>query len=74
MYLRFLVAFEQFKNVGVKFSSILFIELAMSILLDPTSLYIAQSHDLEDNVLLTSKLTPTWIQQFMHVHNIVLLS
>ena len=62
MYPRFLTAFEQFKSAGVKFSSRLVIELAMSILLDPTSPYITQSCDPKDNVLLTSKLTPSWIQ------------
>ena len=74
MYPKLLVAFEQFKSIGVKFSSRLLIELTMSILLDPTSSYTIQSRDPKDNVLLTSKLTPSWIQQFMHVHNIVLLS
>ena len=74
MYHRFLAAFEQFKSIRVKFSSRLLIELAISILLDPTSPYTTQSHDPKDNVLLTSKLTLSWIQQFMHVHNIVLLS
>ena len=73
IYSRLLTAFEQFKSTGVKFSSRLFIELAMFILLDPTSPYTAQSCDPKDNVLLTSKLTPSWIQQFMHIHNIVLL-
>ena len=58
----------------MKFSSRLLTELAMSILLDPTSLYTAQSRDPKDDALLTSKFTPTWIQQFMHVHSIMLLS
>ena len=74
MYPKLFAAFEQLKSVGDKFSSGLLIELAMSILLDPTSSYIAQSRDPKDNVLLTSKLTLNWIQQFMHVNNIVLLS
>ena len=74
MYPRLLTTFEQFKSAGVKFSSRLLIELAMSILLDLASLYTAQSRDPKDNVLFTSKLTPSWIQQFMHVHSIVLLS
>ena len=58
----------------MKFSSRLLAELALSILLDPTSPYTAQSCDPKDDALLTSKFTPTWIQQFMHVHSIVLLS
>ena len=59
MYSRLLIAFEQFKSAGVKFSSRLLIELAMSILLDPTSPYTVQSCDPKDNALLTSKLTPS---------------
>ena len=74
MYHRLLTAFEQFRSAEVKFSSRLLAELALSILLDLTSPYIAQSRDLKDDALLTSKFTPTWIQQFMHVHSIVLLS
>ena len=58
----------------MKFSSRLLAEVALSILLDPTSPYTAQSRDPKDDALLTSKFTPTWIQQFMHVHSIVLLS
>ena len=74
MYPRLLTAFEQFKSAGVKFSSRLLAELVLSILLDPTSPYTIQSRDPKDDALLTSKFTPTWIQQFMHVHSIVLLS
>ena len=58
----------------MKFLSRLLAELALSILLNPTSPYTAQSRDPKDDALLTSKFTPTWIQQFMHVHSIVLLS
>ena len=58
----------------MKFSSRLLAELALSILLDPTSPYTAQSRDPKDDALLTSKFTPTWIQQFMHIHSIMLLS
>ena len=58
----------------MKFSSRLLAGLALSILLDPTSPYTAQSRDPKDDTLLTSKFTPTWIQQFMHVYSIVLLS
>ena len=73
MHPRLLTAFKQFRSAGVKFSSRLLAELTMSILLDPTSSYTAQSRDPKDNALLTSKFTPTWIQQFIHVHSIVLL-
>ena len=58
----------------MKFSSRLLAEFVMSILLDPTSPYTAHSHDPKDDALLTSKFTPSWIQQFMHIHSIVLLS
>ena len=58
----------------MKFSSRLLAELAMSILLEPTSLYTAESREPKDHALLTSKFIPSWIQQFMHVHSIVLLS
>ena len=74
MYPRLLTAFEQFRSAGVKFSSRLFAELALSILLDLTSPYTAQSRDPKDDALLTSKFVATWIQQLMHVHSIVLLS
>ena len=59
MYPRVLTAFEQFKSAGVKFSSRLLIELAISILLDLASPYTAQSRDPKDNALLMSKLTPS---------------
>jgi hypothetical protein len=42
--------------------------------LDPTSIYTAQSRDPKDNRLFIEKLNHSWIQQFMDVHNIVLLS
>ena len=58
----------------MKFSLRLLIELAITILVDPTSSYIALSRDPKDNVLLLEKLTHCWIQQFMHIQNIVLLS
>ena len=74
MYPRLLTAFEQFKSAGVKFSFRLLIELAMSILLDHALLYTVQFRDPKDSVLFTSKLTPSWIQQFMHLYSIVLLS
>jgi hypothetical protein len=58
----------------VKFSSKLLIELALLVLLDPTSIYTVQSRDPKDNRLLIEKLNHSWIQRFMNVHNIVLLS
>jgi hypothetical protein len=67
-------AFERFKKSGVKFSARLFIELAMASLLDLISPYTILSCDPKDDVLLIEKLTKSWLQQFMFVHNIVLLS
>ena len=58
----------------MKFSPSLLLELAITILVDPTSPYTALSRDPKDNVLLLEKLTHCWIQQFMHTQNIVLLS
>ena len=58
----------------MKFSPRLLLELAITILVDPTSPYTALSRDPKDNVLLLEKLTHYWIQQFMHTQNIVLLS
>ena len=74
LYPILLDAFERLKKSGVKFSARLLIELAMTSLLDPTSPYTIRSRDPKDNVLLIEKLTKTWLQQFMFVHNIVLLS
>ena len=74
LYPILLDAFERFKKSGVKFSARLLIELAMTSLLDSTSPYTTLSRDPRDNVLLIEKLTNSWLQQFMFVHNIVLLS
>jgi hypothetical protein len=74
LYPQLLVAFDLFRKTGVKFSSKLLIELALSVLLDPTSIYTVQSRDPKDNRLLIEKLNHSWIQKFMDVHNIVLLS
>jgi hypothetical protein len=74
LYPQLLVAFDLFRKTGVKFSSKLLIDLALSVLLDPTSIYTAQSRDPKDNRLLIEKLNHSWIQRFMDVHNIVLLS
>jgi hypothetical protein len=74
LYLQLLNAFDLFRNTSVKFSSKLLIELALSVLLDPTPIYTNQSRDPKDNRLLIEKLNHSWIQRFMDVHNIVLLS
>jgi hypothetical protein len=74
LYPQLLVAFDLFRKTGVKLSSKLLIELALSVLLDPTSIYTTQSRDPKDNRFLIEKLNPSWVQRFMDVHNIVLLS
>jgi hypothetical protein len=62
LYLQFLDTFDMFRKTGVKFSSKLLIELALSMLLDPTSIYTAQSRDPKDNKLLIEKLNHSWVQ------------
>ena len=57
IYPRLLSAFEQYKKAGVKFSSKLLIELALSIFLDQTSPYTVESRDPKDNRLIVDKLT-----------------
>lgn len=74
LYPRLLQSFEIYKTSGVKFSPALLIELALSILLALDSPYNAQSTDPKDNILLTEKITHTWIYHFMDAHSIVLLS
>ena len=74
LYPLLLESFETYKKAGVKFSSKLLIELALSILLSLDSIYTNQSRDPKDNKLLHEKLTYTWMHQFMDAHNIVLLS
>jgi hypothetical protein len=74
LYPQLLDVFDLFRKTGVKFSSKLLIELALSVLLDPTSIYTAQSRDPKDNRLLIEKLNHSWVQRFMDVHNIVWLS
>ena len=49
-------------------------KLALSVLLGPDSIFTKQSWDPKDNRLLIGKIYYSWIQQFMDVHNIVLLS
>jgi hypothetical protein len=58
----------------VKFSSKLLIELALSVLLDPISIFTTQSRNPKDNRFFIEKLNHSWVQQFMDIHNIVLLS
>jgi hypothetical protein len=60
LYPQLFVAFDLFRKTGVKFSSKLLIELALSVLLDPTSIYTTQSRDPKDNRLLIEKLNPSW--------------
>jgi hypothetical protein len=74
LYPQFFDAFDLFRKTGVKFSSKLLIELALLVLLDPTSIHTAQSRDPKKNRLLIEKLNHSWVQRFMDVHNIVLLS
>jgi hypothetical protein len=74
LYPNLLVAFEHFKRSAVKFSAKLLCELTLSVLLGPDSIFTEQSRDLKDNRLLTEKICYSWIQQFMDVYNIVLLS
>jgi hypothetical protein len=45
LYLQFLDAFDLFRKTGVKYWSKLLIELVLSVLLDPTSIYTTQSRD-----------------------------
>jgi hypothetical protein len=74
LYPNLLAAFEHFKRSAFKFSAKLLYELALSVLLGPDSIFTEQSRDPKNNRLLTEKICYSWIQQFMDVHNIVLLS
>jgi hypothetical protein len=62
LYPQLLDAFDLFRKTSVKFSSKLLIELALSVLLDPTSIYTTQSRDPKDNRLLIEKLNHSWVQ------------
>jgi hypothetical protein len=62
LYPQLLDVFDLFRKTSVKFSSKLLIELALSMLLDPTSIYRAQSRDPKDNRFLIEKLNHSWIQ------------
>ena len=74
MYPKLVEEFDRLKKSGVKFSSQLLRELAISILVAPDSIITANSIDPKDNVLLITKITHSWMNQFMDSHNIVLLS
>ena len=65
--------FDRFRKSGVKFSSQLLRELAISILVAHDSIFIANAINPKDNVLLINKITYSWMNQFMDSHNIVLL-
>jgi hypothetical protein len=56
LYPQLLDAFDLFRKTGMKFSSKLLTELVLSVLLDSTSIYRAQSRDPKDNRLLIEKL------------------
>jgi hypothetical protein len=56
LYPQFFDAFDQFRKSSVKFSSKLLIEMALSVLLNPTSIYTIQSRDPKYNRLLIEKL------------------
>ena len=74
LYPNLLAAFEHSRKVVVKFSAKLLCKLALFFLLGPNSIFTWESRDPKDNRLLTEKICYSWIQQFMDVHNIVLLS
>ena len=59
---------------GFKFSTKLLRELALSILIASVYEYNIHSFDPKDGVLLVTKITNSWIQQFMDSQNIILLS
>ena len=63
-----------YKKARIKFSSKLLIELILSILLAKDSIYHVQSWDPKNDKFLIQKVTHYWMQQFMDVYNIILLS
>ena len=65
--------FKIYHSAGVKFSPTLLKELAVNILLAVDLPFNPQFLDPKDNVLLTQKITATWITHFMDAHSIVLL-
>ena len=62
LYPQLLVAFDWFRKTDMKFLSKLLTELALLVLLDPTSIYTAQSRDPKNNRLLIEKLNHSWVQ------------
>jgi hypothetical protein len=74
LYSNLLAVFEHFKRFAVKFSTNFLCELALFVLLGQDSIFTEQSRDPKDNKLIIDKICYSWIQQFMDVHNIVLLS
>jgi hypothetical protein len=74
LYPRVMEAFDTYKKVGIKLSSKLLIELILYFILAEDSIYYAQSRDPKDDKFLIQKITHCWMQQFIDVHNIVLLS
>jgi hypothetical protein len=62
LYIQLLDAFHQLRKTGEKISSKLLIKPALSVLLDPISIYTTQSRDPKDNRLLIEKLNHSWIQ------------
>ena len=74
IYSRLLLSFETYKKAGVNFSPKLLIELAKTIFLEPDSLYTPASRDLRDNSLILNKFTSSWVNQFMAIHKVVLLT
>ena len=74
LYPKLVEEFNRLKKSSVKFSSQLLRELAISILVAPNSIFTANSVDPKDNVLLITKITHSWMNQFIDSHNIVFLS
>lgn len=74
LYLELLSEFERLRSTGMKFSAKLLRNLALEILINSNTNYNATYRDQRDGKLIVDKITCSWIQQFMAVHNIVLLS
>lgn len=58
----------------MKFSSKLLQNLACDILVNSNSMYNANFRDQKDGRLIFDKISFSWMQQFMAVHDIVLLT
>jgi len=76
LYPILLEEFNHLRKSGVKFSSHLLRELALSIIVALKSIFTAHSVDPKaspkDDIFLVNKITTNWINQFMDNHNIVL--